>query len=43
MQTKLILFSPELEMLAGERKKCFLMASKDLWSQFQWWKAVDGI
>ena len=43
MRTKLILLSPELKILAGERKRCSLLASKDLWSQFQCRQAVDGI
>ena len=35
MRPKLILLSPELKILAGEKKRCSLLASKNLWSQFQ--------
>ena len=42
MRTRLIHLSPE-KKLAGEKKRCSLLASKDLWSQFQCRQAVDGI
>ncbi len=30
-----LFFFRQKKRLAGERKKCFLLASKDLWLQFQ--------